>query len=131
MSEQNNTFQIDFFELMILAEASIPPVPIARGNFFDNLSDIHYHKMTEEQRKSLLKYITANLKFDMSVEDCQHFYARYNPENQYLVKLSNNGKAEEAECYFYNGNYHTSKTRFAAPQYTKSIVRKHDNLKIK
>ena len=127
----SNTFQIDFFELMILAEACIPPAPIARGFFFDQLSDRYYNQMSEEQRKGLLKYITANLKFDMSVEDCQHFYARYNPENQYLVKCFHNDKAEEAECYFYNGNYHTSKTRFATPQYIKSIVRKHDNLKIK
>jgi hypothetical protein len=127
----SNTFQIDFFELMILAEACIPPVPIARGHFFDNLSDIHYHKMTEEQRRGLLRYITANLEFDITNEDCHHFYARYNPENQYLVKCFHNGKAQEAECYFYNDNYHTSKTRFAAPQYIKSIVRKHDNLKIK
>jgi hypothetical protein len=128
----SNTFQIDFFELMILAEACIPPAPIARGYFFDNLSDIHYHKMSEDERASLLSYIVhRNLKFDMSVEDCQHFYARYNPENQYIVKLSNNGNNEEAECYLYNGNYHTTRTRFAAPQYIKSIVRKHDNLKIK
>jgi hypothetical protein len=128
----SNTFQIDFIELMILAEACIPPAPIARGNFFDQLSDRYYHQMTEEERAALLSYIVhRNLKFDMSNEDCQHFYARYNPENQYIVKLSNNDNNEEAECYFYNDNYHTSKTRFAAPQYIKSIVRKHDNPKIK
>jgi hypothetical protein len=127
----SNTFQIDFFELMILAEACIPPVPIARGYFFDQLSDRYYHQMSEEQRRHLFRFITENLRFDKSAESCHHFYARYNPKNQYLVKLSNNGNNEEAECYFYNDNYHTSKTRFAAPQYIKSIVRKHDNLKIK
>ncbi len=127
----SNTFQIDFFELMILAEACIPPAPIARGYFFDQLSDRYYHQMSEKQRKGLLRFITENLRFDKSDESCQHFYARYNPQNQYLVELSNNGNNEEAECYFYNGNYHTTRTRFAAPQYIKSIVRKHDNLKIK
>ena len=34
-----STFQIDFFELAFLAEACIPPVPIARASFFADLSD--------------------------------------------------------------------------------------------
>jgi hypothetical protein len=127
----SNTFQIDFFELMFLAEACIPPVPIARGHFFNQLSDIYYHKMSDDERRHLFRFITEKLRFDKSDEDCRHFYARYNPENQYLVKCFHNGKAEEAECYFYNDNYHTHKTRFADQQYIKSIVRKHDNLKIK
>ena len=42
-------FKIDFFELAFLAEACIPPVPIARAMFFADLSDKYYHQMTQEE----------------------------------------------------------------------------------
>ena len=39
--EQNKTIpKISFKELIVLAEVCIPPVPIARYMFFDNLSDL-------------------------------------------------------------------------------------------
>lgn len=46
-----NKFSIDFFELMFLAESVIPERPIARSMCFDSFSEVHYHKMSESQRK--------------------------------------------------------------------------------
>jgi len=39
---------------MFLAESVIPESPIARSMCFDNFSEIHYHNMTENQRKQFL-----------------------------------------------------------------------------
>jgi hypothetical protein len=52
-----SNFTIDFFELAFLVEACIPPRPIARSMFFDDVSDIHYHKMTKEERQRLFDWI--------------------------------------------------------------------------
>lgn len=78
-------FSIDFFELMFLAEACIPPVPIARACFWESLINDHYHQLTSDQRKQMFHCITRNPKFDIENEDCQWFYARYNPDNQYIA----------------------------------------------
>ena len=42
-----NKFNIDFFELCFLAEACIPPRPIARAMFWDTLINEHYYNLTE------------------------------------------------------------------------------------
>lgn len=118
------TFTIDFFELMFLAEATIPPRPIARAVFFENLSDAHYHKMTLNQREQMFNYITKNASFDLENEDCRHFFARFNPKNQYLVKCFHKGEASEIEAYRFNEEFHTAKNRRVSPEYIKSYKKK-------
>ena len=53
----NDGFIIDFFELMFLAESVIPQRPIARSMCFDDFSERHYHKMTENQRKQFFEHV--------------------------------------------------------------------------
>ena len=105
-------FTIDFFELMFLAEATIPPRPIARATFFQNLSETYYHQMSEDERYRAFNWITNEARFDIENEDCEHFYARFNPKNQFNVQTSYKGKNEAIKCYKYKGNYHTSKCTF-------------------
>ena len=55
-----STFNIDFFELSFLAEACIPPRPIARTYFWQNLSKVYWYQMTENERERLFEWINRN-----------------------------------------------------------------------
>ncbi len=114
-------FKIDFFELMILTSHCYGNQPIARSMFFDNISDNYYHSMTKNERIRMFKYITDDSFFDKEIETNKHFIARFNPDNQYLIKTKYKKKEEEIECYKYNGDYHTKKNKYIAKEYIISI----------
>ena len=123
----DNNFSIDFFELMFLAESVIPERPIARSMCFDSFSEVHYHKMSENQRKQFFEHVQKCNWFTLENEQCRHFFARFNPKNQYLVSCFHNGKAEEVVCYMFNEEYRTKKNRFVNRDYIKSVIRLHDS----
>lgn len=129
--EPSTRFNIDFFELMFLAEAVIPDKPIARSFCFDNFSETHYHKMTNDERLQFFEHVQKCHGFSLENEQCRHFYARFNPKNQYVVTGFIIGKPQEFICYMFNEQYHTHKNRFVNPEYIKSIIRLHDGLIIK
>jgi hypothetical protein len=118
-----SNFKIDFFELMFLAEVCIPPTPIARAVFFENLSNIYYNQMSDDERKRAFEWITKkeNFKLASHEEDCQLFYARFNPDNQYRVSCFYNGKREVHDCFKFNNKYHISKTTSICEEYIKSV----------
>lgn len=53
-------FKIDFFELLFLAEACIPPSPIARATFWQNLTNVYYEQMTDNERSRLFSFMNRN-----------------------------------------------------------------------
>jgi len=116
-------FSIDFFELAFLAEVCVPPVPIARAHFWDKLCDVHYHKMSEEERERLLEWLFPRL--DLSNMDCQHFVCRFSRHNQYILTVNYLGTVEKRECYLYNGEYHTYKNTTLNPSFIKETKKKY------
>jgi hypothetical protein len=93
-----STFTIDFFELAFLAEACIPPRPIARTMFWQNLTDKYWHQMTEGERIHLFEWLQKDWRYEESLKeqgDTRVFHARFDPDNQYIVNADFNGKAEE------------------------------------
>lgn len=123
----NDGFIIDFFELMFLAESVIPPRPIARAMCFDDFSERHYHKMNDNQRKQFFEHVQKCNGFSLENEQCRHFFARFNPKNQYLVSCFHNGKAEDIICYRFDEEYRIEKNRFVNSEYIKKVVRLHDS----
>ena len=123
----NDGFIIDFFELMFLAESVIPPRPIARSMCFDDFSERHYHKKNDNQRKQFFEHVQKCNGFSLENEQCIHFFARFNPKNQYLVSWFYNGKAEEIICYRFDEEYRIEKNRFVNREYIKKVVRLHDS----
>lgn len=123
----NDGFSIDFFELMFLAESVIPPRPIARSMCFDDFSERHYYKMKENQRLQFFEHVQKCHGFNLENEQCRHFFARFNPKNQYLVSCFHNGKAEAVVCYMFDEEYRTKKNRFVNREYIKSVVRVWDS----
>jgi hypothetical protein len=122
-----SNFTIDFFELMFLAESVIPDAPIARSVCFDRFSDTHYHLMTIDQRKQFFEHVQKCHGFTLENEQCRHFFARFNPENQYMVQCFHNAKADYIQCYMFDGEYRTSMTTIVNRDYIKKIVRIYDN----
>ena len=84
-----STFNIDFFELAFSAEACIPPRPIARAMFWQNLTNKYWYQMTEGERAHIFEWLNRNPWYPESLEkedDTKIFHARFNPDNQYMVK---------------------------------------------
>ena len=52
-------FTIDFFELAFFAEACIPPSPIARAMFWQNLTKRYWSQMTEDYDNSVSTFFQA------------------------------------------------------------------------
>lgn len=108
-------FTIDFFELSFLAEACIPPVPIARYTFWIDMIDKYYHKMTQNERLRIFEWMNRNVYFkeqyEKKQEDVVLFYDRYNPENQFLVyyDLGEGKEKGMIECFKNNNEYRMSK----------------------
>lgn len=112
-------FVIDFFELAFLTEACLPKSTIARHCLFMNTIDRYYFQMTWEQRKHFFEWITP--KLNMEYEESKMFYARYNPENQYLVKTSYEGKEEDVEAFLFEKKYMITSSRRINQDYILSI----------
>lgn len=115
-------FNIDFFELSFLAEACIPPRPIARMSFWYKLIDFHYDKLTKEERTLLLDWITKNSSFDIENEDCLLFHNRFNPTNNYKIIVEHKGNIEEYECFLHQGKYYTKSNKWINPELIKEIL---------
>lgn len=112
---------IDFFELAFLAESCIPPRPIARASFWHRLINEIHNQLSVNERKRLFEIIIKNPSFNKENEECQWFYARFNPKNQFLVSCFHEGKASTIQCFRKDDSYWTSKTRFVNEQYIKSV----------
>lgn len=122
--------QIDFFELMFLAESVIPPQPIARTMCFERFSEEAYHKMSDQQREQLFKHVIQRHNFNLDNEYCMHFFDRFSPANQYLVYAFKDNCETAIPCYYHNKNYHTNKDRFVDKIYITKVVRLWDNKQI-
>ena len=123
--------KIDFFELSFLTEACIPPVPIARGMFWKRLINEIHHNLTDNERERLFGWITKNHNFSLDNEECQWFYARFNPKNQFEVQSFHNGTAGIHKAFLKDEKYYTAIDVFINSDYIKSVTRKHDGLVLK
>lgn len=122
--KKKQRFEIDFFEFSFLVESCIPPSPIARAYFWGNVIDKYYHEMTENEREMLFVWINRNPRFQSRLkdnEDCQLFNARFDPNNQYLIKTLFKGKEETFHIFKWKDSYHTSKTTSIQPEFITKI----------
>ena len=102
-----STFNIDFYELSFLAEACIPPRPIARAIFWQNLTKRYWNQMTENERDRLFEWLNRNDWYKESLEkeeDTKIFHARFDPDNQYIVETEFGDKREEHRAFKRHGS---------------------------
>jgi hypothetical protein len=119
-----STFTIDFFELSFLAEACIPPRPIARAMFWQNLTKVYWEQMTEGERAHLFEWLNRNPWYPESLEkeeDTQIFHARFNPDNQYMVKTKYKRKKGEHRAFKLGDRYYTGHNTFIENEYITEV----------
>ena len=118
-------FNIDFFEFSFLVEACIPPRPIARAMFWDDVIDKHYHKLTDNERVRLFEWINRNPCMQDGIEegneDCLLFNARFNPDNQYKVHTNYNDKLEVYDAFKLNDRYYIKKNTSIEDKYIVKV----------
>lgn len=122
--KEETRFVIDFFELAFLAEACIPPRPIARTMFWHNLTDRYWHQMTEGERAHLFEWLNKNPLYPNSLEkesDTLTFHARFNPDNQYMVEVNYKGKAETHRAFKLGERYYTGTRTSIADEYITNV----------
>jgi hypothetical protein len=118
------TFEIDFFELAFLAEASIPPRPIARTMFWQSLTDKYWYQMTEGERIHLFEWLQKSWVYEESLEkevDTQEFHARYNPDNQYMVKVKFLDEEEEHRAFKMGDRYYVKRNTWITDESITSV----------
>ena len=119
-----STFTIDFFELAFLVEACIPPRPIARAMFWQSLTDKYWEQMTEGERAHLFEWLQKSWVYEESLkeqEDTQVFHARFDPDNQYTIKVIYDGEESEYRAFKLNDNYYIGRNRWVADEYIISV----------
>jgi len=104
-----SVFKIDFFELAFLAEACIPPKPIARTMFWQNLTNVYWAQMTEGERTHLFDWLNKNDWYKESLEkeeDTQIFHARFDPYNQYIIETYYDKVHELVRAFKFEDRYY-------------------------
>jgi hypothetical protein len=118
-------FNIDFFEFSFLVEACIPPRPIARAMFWDDVIDKHYNTLTDNERGRLFEWINRNPCMQDGIEegneDCLLFNARFNPDNQYKVHTNYNDKLEVYNAFKLNDRYYIKKNTSIEDKYIVKV----------
>lgn len=119
-----STFNIDFFELSFLAEACIPPRPIARAMFWQDLTRKYWEQMTEGERAHLFEWLNRNTWYPESLEkeeDTQVFHARFDPDNQYMVKTKYKRKKDERRAFKYKDRYWIGLSTLISEEYITEV----------
>jgi len=118
-------FNIDLFEFSFLVEACIPPRPIARAMFWDDVIDKHYNTLTDNERGRLFEWINRNPCMQDGIEegneDCILFNARFNPDNQYKVHTNYNDKLEVYDAFKLNDRYYIKKNTSIEDKYIVKV----------
>ena len=119
-----STFTIEFFELAFLAEACIPPRPIARAMFWQSLTDRYWYEMTEGQRAHIFEWLQKSWVYEKSLEeeeDTQVFHARFNPDNQYMVTTEKIGVTEVHRAFKMGDYYYVGRNTSILEEYIISV----------
>ncbi len=113
--------ELDVFEIAFLAEACIPPVPIARAMFWERMINEIYDKLNDDERAKIFEWICKESKFNKEHQECQWFYARYNPNNQFEVDCFFNGKVGTHKCFRKDDKYWVNRSKNINPEYIKEV----------
>lgn len=118
-------FNIGFFEFSFLVEACIPPRPIARAMFWDDVINKHYNVLTENERARLYEWVNKNHSMKDGIEkeneDCLFFNARYNPNNQYKIHTNYNNEDEIHDAFKWEERYYVGKYNSIEDKYITKI----------
>jgi hypothetical protein len=119
-----SNFTIDFFELAFLAEACIPPNPIARTMFWQRLTNVYWEQMSDEERDRLFEWLNRNDNYKQSLEkeeETQIFHARFDPDNQYMVYTTMDEKDDVNRAFKYKDLYYVRSNSWITPEFITKV----------
>jgi len=120
-----NKFDIDFFEFCFLVEACIPPTPIARAMFWEEVMNKHYKTLSENERARLYEWVNRHPSMQHGLEkgneDCMFFNARFNPDNQYKIHTNYNDEVHDA--FKWGERYYVAKDRSIEDKYITDVIK--------
>jgi hypothetical protein len=102
----------------------MPPNPIARTMFWQHLTDVYWEQMTEEERDRLFEWLNRNDNYKRSLEkeeETQIFHARFDPDNQYMVHTTMNGKDDVNRAFKYKDLYYVKRNSWITPEFITKI----------
>jgi len=117
-------FEIDFFELAFLAEACIPPCPIARAMFWHHLTDKYWDQMTKDERDRLFEWINKNPNYVSKIgsnEDVDTFHSRFDPDNQYKVHTELYGESSVHDAFMMDNRYYINRNTSINEDYITKV----------
>lgn len=80
--------------------------------------------MTEDERIHLFEWMQKSWVYEKSLEeeqDTQIFHARFNPDNQYIVKTNYNGNEEEHRTFKMGERYYKDSRSSLLDVYITSV----------
>lgn len=109
---------LDKFRLMWLLEGAVGKSHL-RWDIYDMFVNDVFPQLSEDEREFIYAYAKRDLSWYFEgkyVDATPHEYfkqmlARYNPANQYKVKLKNGKEKETVRAYKWDGKYYTSWNR--------------------
>lgn len=117
---------LDIFEMYYLLESCLRGSHL-RSRTILRFVDEWYELLTKEQRDKLY-YDTLRLVYDNNFVPCSSccgsdkiFMARFNPDNQYKITLSNGRETKTVNAFKLNNKYYVKSNRFCAEEYIKKI----------
>lgn len=118
--------ELDMFEMYCLLESCIRGSHLRSGTILRFVDD-WYELFTKEQREKLY-YDTLRLIYDNNFVPCDSccgadtvFMARYNPDNQYRVTVSDGSQTETVDAFLLDGKYYIKSRRFCAEEFITKI----------
>lgn len=117
---------LDIFEMYYLLESCLRGSHLRSGTILRFVDD-WYELFTKEERGKLY-YDTLRLIYNNKFEACSAccgadivFMARYNPDNQYRVTVSDGSQTKTVDAYLLDGRYYIKSQRFCAPEFITKI----------
>ena len=117
---------LDFFEMYYLLESCFRGSHLRSGTI-GRFVDEWYDLFTPKQRKNLHDWILRDIydgKFEPRSQLCgadRVFMAKYDTDNQYVVKTLYDGKEGIYKTFLRDGKYYTKSDRFIAEEYITSV----------
>lgn len=117
--QENKQMVIDYFEFTILVEASWHVSTILRHSVIVKAMDTWYHALSKNDRQRAFELFSRIVEVK---EEIHHrFMARFNPELQFRVSLSNGTMEDVADCYLFEGEYWTSSFQLCESEYIQNV----------
>lgn len=124
--------KLDKFEILWLCEGAMGKSHL-RWSIYDKMIDEIFPILSDDEREFIYTYLKRDTSWlwekktigdTMPYEYWLQTLARYNPTNQFTVRLRNGRITQTADAYLWNGKYYTTTNRFCAPEYIKSVKQK-------